>query len=425
MPTPRIHLSAGDLALALDQLDIAVLAGLGPDIVNCDPDTGAVAYLGGTLRDGAGGLVIVPDGAIVCPALSTVIVQIDPTTGVVSQAATLDNRKLGMMLVTTGTSVGGPTIHVEDIRDCNLGWRLNVQNATGTVVSERTQRIRFHGPGVNPVGDGLGGVDVEVLGAGGSGHPIGPLPDPADCELFVDASDVGGVTDGNPMTAWPDQSPVATDPANAGGTDRPTFRLADGEDGLPFIECDGVDDFFARTGMTAYTGTELSMYVVYRSGLETTNTRGIVSFAKAGGTDNGTAGRFVITKPTQYRALLNRASNLYEANTSTGSGASFYDGAFTWAALALRWKMVMGRGVLTMMHNSRIASFDIGAALVALDFAAVFLGCRHVGGDGTTPDNFGRTDFRHFSYKHSADSILTMRDTIRHLAPKWGVPLFD
>lgn len=272
------------------------------------------------------------------------------------------------------------------------------------------------GPGPEPVTPPSGGSP--------SPYPVTPLPDPATCQLFVDATNVGGVADGAAMTSWPDQSPVATAPSNTGATDRPLHRLADAEDGQPYVEFDGVNDFFRRTGMTEYTGTELTGYLVYRAGIFTGATDGIMSFAKAGGTDHGTTTRFCFLRNTQYRVTLNRNTVAYECNNQVQAQAVAYDGAFTWQVLAWRWKVVMGRGTLTMMSNNRIMTQDLGGTtLTALGFTAFFLGCRHLTGDGTTPDTFTQVHVRHQSYKHSADPILLMRNTLRYLAQKWAVPI--
>ncbi len=256
--------------------------------------------------------------------------------------------------------------------------------------------------------------------------PVGPLPDPATCEIFVDATDVGGAADGDPITTWPDQSPNGLDLSNAGGTARPTYREADSEDGLPYMEFDGSNDYFRRTGMTEYTGGELTLYIVLRAGVVNGANDGILALSKSGATDNGSSSRFLIARPSYARISVVRNTGQYEPNNSTASGASAYDGSFSWSVFAIRWKVVMGRQILTLMHNNRLANFDLGASpLAALSIVALFLGCRHQTGDGTTPDNFTRVDVRALAVKYSADTLLDMRDASRYLASVWGVPILD
>lgn len=428
MPTPRANLNASEIPQALDKIDAAGFTNLGLDIENCT--YGVVAWLPGRLPDGAGGLIDIPAGSIVVPDMSTTIIQIDPSDGTVYEAATLDPRFLGLSRAT----LNGTTMYVEDIRDVNLvSMPLRFQDLGGTVVEARTDRIRLFGNAIaSTVADGLGGVDVKIIGGpGGGGHPTGPLPDPTTCQLFMDANDVGGVADGAGMSSWPDQSPVATDPDNTGGTARPLYHAVDSEDGLPYIEIDGVNDFFRRVGMTEYTGGALTGYLVYRAGKWTGATDGIMSFSKAGAQDQASASRFCFLRNTAYRVTLNRNNAAYEGNSPVQAQAVHYDGAFGWAILAWRWKMMTAggatTGVLTIMHNSRIMYQDVtfGGALTALGITAFFLGCRHNIGDGSTPDLFTGLDVRLCAYKHTSDSILLMRDTVRYLAPTWGVPLFD
>jgi hypothetical protein len=396
------------------------------DIENCT--YGVVAWLPGRLPDGAGGLIDIPAGSIVVPDMSTTIVQIDPSDGTVYEDPILNPRFLGLSRAT----LDGSIMHVEDIRDVGLvSLSLSVEDPTATVIEARTDRIRFTGAGIESVtSDAPGKIIVEVKDtAGASAHPLGPLPDPAAMEVFYDANDVNGVADGTSVLTWPNQGTAgsAKNLTNAGAGAGPLHRAVDSEDGLPFVEGDGVDDYLKATGLTAYTGTELHGYCVSRGGWQGgATTRRDWALTKIGAIDDANTATIALVRTTLYRQNLKRNTVNFEVNSSTSSSSSFYDGAYTWSVFAWRWKVVMGRGVLTLFHNNRIASFDLGATtLTAFDIRAIFLFAGSSIGDGVTADLFSRVDMRHFSYDHSAPTIKAMRDTIRRLAVDWAVPLMD
>lgn len=263
-------------------------------------------------------------------------------------------------------------------------------------------------------------------------YPQGPLPDPAEMEVLVDTSDVGGVADGDPMTTWPNQGTAgsAKDPTNAGGGVRGIYRAADIDDGLPYIEMDGIDDYFRVLSMPVYTGGALTFFLVIRAGVWTNNAR-ILSLADPGTQDGATTGSVIYQELSGNGGVLRRGSVNRSVNNAAGAGGGFYDAQFTWQVLAVRYGLVPTAGggtraVCTMMQNGRVVSFDQGASsLTAFNFESLFLGAGNASGDGSTPDNFWRGDFRHFSYVPSSLSIPRMRDCCRLLARQHGVPVLD
>jgi hypothetical protein len=341
----------------------------------------------------------------------------DPASGDPGDVPAVNAGGDGYELVAPG---GGSTLDVED---------------EGSLEESAVERINFHGAGVSAVGDGVGGVDVEIAGgtspgSGAGTHPAGPLPDPAAMEVFVDANDVGGAADGANVATLTNQGTAgaAKDLLNGAGTGG-IYRAADPEDGLPFIEYDGTTHHNKATGLTAYTGTELTFYIVVRSGVTGTTSR-FFALTKVGAVDDNNAGTFVLRAvTTQYRKVITRQNVSYECNNQVQAQAVAYD-AFSWSVIAGRWKVVtvagVNRAVLTMLHNNRLMVQDLGgASLTAFDIRAIFLGAGSSSGDGVTANLFAACDIRHFSYDHSAHTIEQMRDTLRRLAADWKVPILD
>jgi len=272
------------------------------------------------------------------------------------------------------------------------------------------------GPGPEPVTPPSGGTST-------SPYPTGPLPDPATCVIYVDAYDVGGVADGAAMTNWPNKGTIGGNLSNTGATDRPIHRLQDAEDGLPYVEIDGVNDYFERTGMTSYTGTELTAYLVYRL-INPSTTAGLFTLKKSAFGDFNQSDAFVVIgKEGASLTVLTRNSVSYSFGPSSGSGAASGDVQLQWAMLALRYKMVRGRGALTLIRNNSRFPYDLGSSLAAFAIVRATLGARNSGGGA--PDNFAQMDVRLWAVKYSADPDLTIARTLRYLAPRWGVPILD
>jgi len=409
--TPGFGLDSGNMDLTILMMDAMLLGAWGPRYammqLPAQLATREFHYYGGPVLSAVTGTFTWQDSSfIVCTDDATVVVQRD-YTGTVSINTTLVGDNLPMAVV---TCAGGSITLFTDIRD--TAW---------------DRRGKVPPPGNE---DDLLSLDASLLPVwlarsvvNPSGYPNGPLPDPAACQLFVDASDVGGVTDGNPITTWPDQSPNGLDLSNAGGTDRPIFRATDSEDGLPFVEFDGVNDFFERTGMTSYTGGPLTAYLVYRA-LNVSTTAGLFTLKKDAFGDFSQSDAFVVGgMDGAGRTLLSRNSVSYSFGEAGGSGLASPDARYTWAILAVRWKIVEGRAVLTLLRNNKILSYDLGTSLTAFAIVRATLGARNSAGGA--PDNFAQVGIRLWAVKYSADPILTMRDTLRLLAHQWGVPLLD
>src|SRR5688572_521627 len=249
--TKRYGLDWGDPEFALQELDAVLPGAWGPRLAAVVVATRTYAYFGGPVFNRVTGVTtLIADGTIVCPDNSTVVVQHD-YAGTVTTASTLLAFNLPMAIV---ICTGGVMTHFKDIREAAFDRRGLLPpggNAGDLVVkaSATDYDVAFQHPSVaNP-----------------SGYPAGPLPDPTISRIQVDADDVNSVADGAAMSTWPDQSPNGLDPTNSGGSVSPLYRAMDPEDGLPYVEFDGSDDYFSKTAMTAYTGGPLTFYIVYRA----------------------------------------------------------------------------------------------------------------------------------------------------------------
>jgi len=74
-----------------------------------------------------------------------------------------------------------------------------------------------------------------------SGPPPFSPSDVAGLQLWLAADQITGLSDGDPVTAWPDQSGNGNDAAQATGAKKPTFKTAI-QNGEPVVRFDGIDD---------------------------------------------------------------------------------------------------------------------------------------------------------------------------------------
>jgi len=408
--TKRYLFDTSDIARALQELDASYPGSFAPRVAGIVVTTRTFAFFGGPVLDLVTGIITswVADGTVVCTDNALSVVQRD-YSGTVVVAPTLLTTNLPMAIV---ECAAGVLTHFEDIRDAALDRRGNL-----------------------PLGGDLDDILVKASATTfdavwrppslvfPAGYPAGPLPLASSCQLMGDALNVGGAADGGSMTTIPNIGSLGGNLTNTGATDRPIYRATDSEDGLPFIEFDGVNDYFERTGMTSYTGTELTAYLIYRA-LNISTTAGLFTLKKDAFGDFSQSDAFVVIgMDGAGRTLLSRNSVSYSFGEAGGSGLASPDARYTWAMMGVRWKVVEGRAVLTLMRNNKILSYDLGTSLSAFAIVRATLGARNSAGGAA--DNFAQMGLRMFAYKQSADSILTMRDTIRYNAPLWGVPLLD
>lgn len=100
-----------------------------------------------------------------------------------------------------------------------------------------------------------------ALTGGGGGTAFSPT-DIAGLQLWLDASQIAGLNDGDAVATWADVSGNGRDVTQASATARPTYQTAE-VNGLPVVRCDGVDDFLA-TASSIVAAQPVTVFLVLR-----------------------------------------------------------------------------------------------------------------------------------------------------------------
>lgn len=90
---------------------------------------------------------------------------------------------------------------------------------------------------------------------------VGPVMD--GLVLWLDASQIVGLNDGDPVSTWPDSSGNGNDATQATASKKPTYETGV-QNGLPVVRLDGVDDFLRTASFTAIP-QPLTYFVVLNS----------------------------------------------------------------------------------------------------------------------------------------------------------------
>lgn len=77
-----------------------------------------------------------------------------------------------------------------------------------------------------------------LLAKAGGFHPL----QIANCQLWLDAAQITGLVDADPVTTWNDLSGNARNASQATSANKPTYRTSQ-INGLPVVRFDGTDDF--------------------------------------------------------------------------------------------------------------------------------------------------------------------------------------
>ena len=116
-------------------------------------------------------------------------------------------------------------------------------------------RLGFKGP--IPWGNAPGGY------AGVAWNPTNI----AGCVLWLDANQITGLNNGDPVATWSDMSGNGNDATQAVGANQPTYRTGR-INGLPAVDFDGGNDFLTANGAApSFSGNDLPMscFFVLRS----------------------------------------------------------------------------------------------------------------------------------------------------------------
>ncbi|HEY4100088.1 MAG TPA: hypothetical protein VGM20_04330 [Gemmatimonadales bacterium] len=235
------------------------------------------------------------------------------------------------------------------------------------------------------------------------------------------SADAGiGLANNNPVPLWADQSGNGLD-LTASGSARPTFFSDDG-DGLPYVKFDGSAMGMGVTGMTAYTGTELTAFIVARAAIGT-GTRTILSLGDP--SHNDTSGPSVAKLPADTPSGMRTRRDGIEYGVDlpggTPSGTSPVSGGVgVWSIFAARWKMIDGRGLVTLFNNGLSVSYDLGSSLPAFSYTWLFVGS---GFDGSSRREFTPCAIRQVGIYQQALRDDQIRDLMRYVGSHWRIPI--
>lgn len=106
----------------------------------------------------------------------------------------------------------------------------------------------------------LGIMASSRVAAGGSLAP----DDLADLTLWLKADAITGLSDGDPVTTWPDSGPAGNDATQGTASEKPTYQTGE-INGLPVVRFDGVNDWLASAASAS--GVEQTLFAVVKFAL--------------------------------------------------------------------------------------------------------------------------------------------------------------
>lgn len=179
------------------------------------------------------------------------------------------------------------------------------------------------------------GVIAARAATGGGG--VGSPADVSGLLLWYDANEITGLSDGDRVTSWADQSGNGNDAATNPGTQYHPLYRASGIGGMPAVEFDGVNDHF-ELSLSEASGPWTWFFVIDG----TPNSGGYLYDADTG--------RFILA---------------YEAENAGSDETSVYDGVWRNGSLAVT-------GVQVLEFN-----LESGAALIYKDKTTTVLSSGH------------------------------------------------
>lgn len=215
-------------------------------------------------------------------------------------------------------------------------------------------------------------------------QPKGSAFTPLDLKpfLYLDATKIQGISDGQPVPVWPDLSGNGFSPLNVSISAQPTY-VASGPNGLPYVLFDGVDDSLAA----AYS---LNQPVTVFSVMRWVSTAGSTFF------DGGSLNTMRLYGTSDQINLY--AGNNFEFSLDTT----------TWNAYCL-------------VYNSSSSSVQLGAGGVTLGDVGtnspngLILAAQGSGGDN------GNIAMGEFILYNRLLSLTETSSVVNYLMPKWGL----
>ena len=178
-------------------------------------------------------------------------------------------------------------------------------------------------------------------------------PDIAGLQLWLDASQITGLNDGDAVSTWNDVSGNANNATQGTVSARPLYKT-NIKNGKPALLFDGVDD-----GFTLTTGLNLSAYTVFVVWAQTDAVNGSISFIKSG-------------DPYNYHALLPTS-----VHHQPGAGPTM--ATYATVTAAGDWAMTEAYRSGTTLYIGKNGTFDAGQAS-SINWATDAIGAPYNGG---------------------------------------------
>lgn len=238
---------------------------------------------------------------------------------------------------------------------------------------------------------------------------IPPLP------MCLFEADVGiNVPVGQLIGQWDDQSGNARH-MTAAGAARPTFRVED--DQLPYVECSTGAEFMFFTGMPAYVGTALSLYLVARPyTFISLAASKICSLGRAAVVPGTGAGTFCIQKNGGNLVQEFRRDAISQQVYSTPGGVGQMLG--DWYLFSMRTGSVRSGVHPLTRYQTNSLPWNVDSN-PAWNFTGFSVGA---GISNVLDGNPAICDIRHFSVFPTMHDDATYKNFLRRLAHKWNVP---
>lgn len=225
-------------------------------------------------------------------------------------------------------------------------------------------------------------------------------------KLWLDASAITGLNDGDSVTTWSDLSGNGKDAT--GTTNKPTYKK-DIFSGKPIVRFDGSND--VMTG-SAWSFTSMTLLMVVDAINKSTSDAGILSFYKSSGAndyDNEDALAFVITSTAGTCRLVRTIG-------TNGLGVNMPMVAAGAQIVCLK----LSAGIGAIEINGGPPQFDTYDNLNSIDSTNYVLGARWV---GSAISYFGQRDFGEIVAFDRLLSSNEQRMIEHHLALKYGLNL--
>lgn len=194
-------------------------------------------------------------------------------------------------------------------------------------------------------------------------------------KLWLGASQITGLADGDPVATWPDLSGQANHATQATGSKRPTYKTGI-INGLPVVRFDGVDDFLACGTHIDLSGACTAIAVAMFTGVAAT--QAVFSDYNAA----GTVAQIVttVTSAAKNRVLHANGGSMDAVGSASLTAATYYALTWTRSSGADPFGYAAYRNgaaeSLTASGTSAVPSASFGSTTIgrAGDFSGQYLG---------------------------------------------------